>query len=433
MRGTGPLALLMAALAAGCDLSAPAPTGVVVPETVEGKEALPTQLAGAIGDFAVGFGGNDTEPGIILTAGLFSDELVQTIGTSDYVLVDQRRASGFNLVNEAAYRALQRARASAEQVIAAYRQFDATAVGSMYSLSLAGFVYVLLAEDYCGGIPVSTAASDGAIRYGRAETTSEILARSVAAFDAALVAAPAVLSDHPTARDSVTALVNLAHAGRARALLDIGRTTEAGVEAARIPAGFSWIMEHSDASPREQNGVYFNTWQIQFFSAADSEGVNGIAFLGLGDRRARADTLAPGQYAPHEYDNAAAPIVLAGTTEARLIEAEALLKTGNATGSLALLNSLRASIDLPPLPDAGTSGGRVTQLFRERAFWLWLTGHRLGDLRRLVRQYARSGDDVYPIGPYLPLHGTYGRELALPVVEVNNPAFDPAACDPARP
>jgi hypothetical protein len=58
------------------------------------------------------------------------DELVQTIGTSDYVLVDQRRASGFNLVNEAAYRALQRARASAEQVIAAYRQFDATAVGS---------------------------------------------------------------------------------------------------------------------------------------------------------------------------------------------------------------------------------------------------------------------------------------------------------------
>jgi hypothetical protein len=134
-----------------------------------------------------------------------------------------------------------------------------------------------------------------------------------------------------------------------------------------------------------------------------------------------------------EYDTPAASIPLAGATEARLIQAEALLNSGDESGSLEMLNALRASTGLPPLADPGTTDGRITQLFRERAFWLWFTGHRLGDLRRLVWQYGRSPDAVYPTGPYGGGPQFYGSQLELPVDEVNNPQYDATSCDPSKP
>ena len=60
-------------------------------------------------------------------------------------------------------------------------------------------------------------------------------------------------------------------------------------------------------------------------------------------------------------------------------------------------------------------------MFRERAFWLYLSGHRLGDLRRMVRQYGRSADAVFPGGggkPYIingnNKGGVFGNEVNLP-------------------
>jgi hypothetical protein len=55
---------------------------------------------------------------------------------------------------------------------------------------------------------------------------------------------------------------------------------------------------------------------------------------------------------------------------------------------------------MAPLADPGSFDARVDLLFRERAFWLFGTGHRHGDLRRLVRQYGRNANDVFPTGPY---------------------------------
>ena len=71
-------------------------------------------------------------------------------------------------------------------------------------------------------------------------------------------------------------------------------------------------------------------------------------------------------------------------------------------------------------------------MFRERAFWLYLSGHRLGDLRRMVRDYGRTADAVYPGGggkPYIingnNKGGTFGTEYNLPIPfdETNNPNF----------
>jgi len=69
-------------------------------------------------------------------------------------------------------------------------------------------------------------------------------------------------------------------------------------------------------------------------------------------------------------------------------------------------------------------------MFRERAFWMYLTGHRLGDLRRLVRQYGRGEESVYPTGAYHKQGLTRGGQAALrvPQPEENNPKYQPAAC-----
>ena len=89
---------------------------------------------------------------------------------------------------------------------------------------------------------------------------------------------------------------------------------------------------------------------------------------------------------------------------------------------------------LAPLTDPGPSSSnpdsaRVALLFQERAYWLYLTGHRQGDLRRLLRQYGRYWPDeshAYPTGSYPGLGaGTYGTNVNAPIPgsEYINPLF----------
>jgi hypothetical protein len=80
---------------------------------------------------------------------------------------------------------------------------------------------------------------------------------------------------------------------------------------------------------------------------------------------------------------------------------------------------------VPPLTTdsttAATAATQVDVMFRERAFWLYGTGTRLGDMRRLVRQYGRDQSTVFPVGPYpyasfpgLPSPvPTYGTDVSL--------------------
>ena len=87
---------------------------------------------------------------------------------------------------------------------------------------------------------------------------------------------------------------------------------------------------------------------------------------------------------------------------------------------------------LPALTVADiTAAGGVNLLFAERARWLWLTAHRLGDLRRLVRPvlqggYGRLADSVFPTGPYFKVNfANYGTDVnfPVPITEKNNPNF----------
>src|SRR5687768_15961319 len=108
---------------------------------------------------------------------------------------------------------------------------------------------------------------------------------------------------------------------------------------------------------------------------------------------------------PAKYFLTAEPVALASGIEARLIEAEAALRVDDREGWMTFLNTLRQTAITPPIPaltvDSTTAADatlREDVMFRERAFWLFITGHRLGDMRRLVRQYGRNPQSVFPRG-----------------------------------
>jgi starch-binding outer membrane protein, SusD/RagB family len=146
------------------------------------------------------------------------------------------------------------------------------------------------------------------------------------------------------------------------------------------------------------------------------------------------------QFVQMKYPDRASPVTIADGVEARLIEAESALNAGNAAGALTILNALRSDAGLlalrgypansfTPLTLQVGAAAQVDQLFKERAYWLYLTSHRLGDLRRLIRQYGRTVNSVFPNGPYFK-GGVYGTDVNSPVPqqEQNNPKYVPGSC-----
>src|SRR5690606_34845722 len=69
---------------------------------------------------------------------------------------------------------------------------------------------------------------------------------------------------------------------------------------------------------------------------------------------------------------------------------------------------------LPLLEDPGSAEARLKMVFDERGYWLFLTGHRQGDLRRMVRVHGYDSDEVYPTGNF-PYGGAYGHSTILPI------------------
>ena len=135
------------------------------------------------------------------------------------------------------------------------------------------------------------------------------------------------------------------------------------------------------------------------------------------------DDLTQPIYVQRLWTTNASPVTIVSGVEARMIEAEAQIKAGQAAAAIATLNAARTTVaGLTPLTDPGTDAARVDLVFRERAFWMFSTGHRTGDLRRLVRQYARPASSVFPTGNW---HkgGTYGPDVTVPIpqAEQNNP------------
>ena len=455
--------LLGAAALAACDqdklLTVPTPD-VVLPQDIASRAALPSAFAATVGDFQVAYAGGygtllDYNEGLAQITGLMTDELLNAETYTSRIELDRRATTNTNTTALQIFQDAQRARATADLVAGRFREFDPTNPQRAEAQALAAFMYVMFAESYCNGVPTSRVLEDGTFEYGPQQSGTQLLTTAVAKFDSAITVATAAGSGGSVA-------LNLARIGKARALLDLGQYAQAAAAAASVPSAFVYEVEHSETTGRQNNGFFAFNYLESRFTIADREGINGLPFVTLDDPRApvffAADVFGDSYelgfdgstplYFTTKYRDYKSPTPLAIGAEARLIEAEAALQALDLATFLAKLNAARAaaptypsdpgttSLDRPkpaPLTAAGipaTAAGRVDLLFRERALALFLTGHRIGDLRRLTYQYGRAPETVWPTGPYQDdnpdKQGTnYGPDVNLPIPqeEANNPQF----------
>lgn len=435
------LVAALVALAACHDLLSVKTPDVVRPEDLTTAAGLAALRAGAFGDFAKAYGGDasasDAQETQILATGMLGDEYKNTDTDPERIAYDARRADpkgvGGHLSNF--YAVLQRARQSAEATAASYARAAPANLDLVTAemMSLAGFIYVFLGEDYCNGVPISSVSAEGEIEYGTPQTNQELFTTAVARFDAAITSAQ---------RANNTSLEYLARVGKGRALVNLAQYAQAAAAVATVPTTFRYTLAYSTNTPRQQNAVFYAVNLLQRWSVANKKGVNGIDYqdaFAAGDPRTPFvvnpnntgfDKTAGTQYFQLLYPSLAAPIPLATGTEARLIEAEAALAAANTASFTSIHNQLRATLNKPQVApiDADTMSlaARQNFHFRERALWMYSTGHRLGDMRRLVRQYGRPVGQVFPSGAYYrSLYPTFGTDVNFPVsfAETNNPNF----------
>lgn len=325
--------------------------------------------------------------------------------------------------------------------------------GELYAVE--GYMVLWLAELYCTGVPLTSVPLQGTPVPTRGFTTQELFTRASALFDSAAV----------LGQDSA-AYVNLARVGKGRALLGLGAFAAADSAVAAVPTDFVYKIRSDSSGTTLGYNQFPVLISAYYYRALDHEGDNGLVWStdprtgvvpwpGEGDDfgvPAKYNVTAGGVLNPTTY-TWGVPVRLADGLEARLIQAEAALARGDASW-LTTLNTLRGtcvgttscapvpgltSTSLSPLTDPGTDTGRVSLVMQERAMWLYLTGHREGDLRRLVTLYHRDPGTLWPTGvyssPYFPDLGAggnyydgtpYGTAAVFPVPateQANNPLY----------
>lgn len=432
-------ALAAAAAVAGCTtdiLTVPTPN-VLAEAGLGGSLGATTTRNGTMMDFIVAFSG--TQDGFVMATGNLGDEIQTTDTFADRYNTDQRNSNELlgGAINTT-YNNLQRARSGLTSSIEKWKAAKTEVAAVKDSLSemyaIRGFTEMFFAEAYCSGVPFSSVAANGDFNYGQPLTTAQMLTTANASLDTAL------------ANSTGATYRSLASIGKARALLNQGQFAQAATAVSAVPTSFRYVLSHSIATGRQNNGIWQGTFVAgSRYNVGTREGTNGIDYLvtpadprvpWVPSARTGFDGTSRNLPTQQKYTAQAAPITLADGIEARLIEAEARLNatTGGSQADrdamFAQLNTLRAtglSTAIAPLPAAPTTqAAAVDMLFKERAYWLWLTGHRLGDMRRLIRQYGRAANTVFPVGglQYRP-GNSYGNDvnLVVPFAEKNNPNF----------
>ena len=460
---------------------------VINPSNLNSAEAAEALRVGALSrltDVTAGLipNGGSLGEGVFQFGGALVDEWRSTDTFVQRDQTDQRAIDATNSAMTLIARSLNRTRVASIQAIPILKQYkpdNVSDVGQMYWLR--GWSEMTIAETFCNGSPLSSLDASNAIVYGDPEPNSKIYERALASLDTAVQNAPAGNARADTVKwlSAIT---------RARVLLDLGQYANAGttVTAAAIPDDFKFRTSYSQATSND-NQIWALNNSAGRWMPADNEGPLGLNIRTANDPRVpvciggagtatspypnSCKAFDPNQTRANGFDNLTGPgnflvqlvwptresdVAIAMATEAHLIRAEAALRSGDVAEFLARLNFLRANSDLfkqpatpcratvqvagcptvpaggtllPPLTDPGTQTAREDLLFRERGFWLWSTGHRLPDFRRLVRPvseggFGRAENTVYPTGPYYK-GGVYGSEKALviPVAEENNPQF----------
>lgn len=363
--------------------------------------------------------------GLWFMGGLVTDEWRSGDTFEQRNTTDQRSILNTNSFLSGQLLTLNRVRIQGEQAINSLRQYAPTPtsnIGLMFAAS--AYAINLEGEHYCNGVPfgefVNAVAEDG-----DPVTVDSVFKRALASGDSALKYIDGT---------GGAAVRDLAAVVRGRALLNLGRYAEAATAVAAVATTFKYDMTHSANTGTNQ--IWSLNSSQKRYVVGNLEGGNGLPFRTATDPRLPTtatgnafDSQTPwiGQLKYGQFD----PVSIATGIEARMIEAEAALRIPDVGTWLARLNTARATVaGLAPLTDPGTTAARVDLMFRERAFWFFGTGHRLGDLRRMVKQYGRSAESVFPTGDF-GKGGSYGPDINVPIPnsELNNPKFVAAGMD----
>lgn len=451
------------------------------PEDLNTASAIPALVNGARVQFVGGYSGFGDDA-FLSASGVITDEMYWGDTFTTRVAADSRtvQASQLGNISDPAFARLQQARLNARRAYALVDKFTTSQTAAADAITKArlrayeGYVFVTLSEGWCSAVPITRVPDIGTIDptnldYGSPLTAQQLNDTAVARFNEAIALNPAD---------------NLAKLGKARALLNLGRYSEAAAAVAAVPTTFAFYLEHSSNASSQNNPIYSlqsnGRYGISNLEggvtatgaalrpdardpATSAPGAEGIAFRGLRDPRVPWTARPPRGtcfsssvlcWRNMNYPSFDADVTLASGVEAALIRAEAAFQAGDAAGMLSILDALRAdaarlvkvlnrdqqqvffgssgAVELAPLSDPATAtmtpeqqnAARRNLLFQERSLWLYNTGHRQGDLRRLVRNYGLPSDAVFPSGPYF-RGGVYGNDVSYPVPfnEQNNPRY----------
>jgi len=387
---------------------------IIDPNSLNDANGVSALYAGVLGDFS---STNAQTLGVITATGFMSDEFRFGATPPESRQMDQRAAPESNTLVAAIYRNVQQLRGQADRAANALKTVKSNdpRVGEMEAMS--GYAHIILAEMFCSGSPLGEPGENA-----DPQTTVQVLNAAVTKLTAAITDA----AGDDRAKNFATVL-------RGRALLDLGQFDQAAAAVASVPTSFKYTTLHSTATAYQNNGIYNYMYNNDGILVSEKEGINGLNFATANDPRvpiegngspSRFDGQTPRWY----YKNAnsfTSPMPIATGVEARLIEAEAALRAGNISVWLTKLGEARAPYNMATPTDPGTASGRVDLMFRERAFAMFASAHRLGDLRRLVRQYGRNAESTYPTGAYHKDGLQLGTDIqfVIPQTEKNNPNF----------
>lgn len=237
---------------------------------------------------------------------------------------------------------------------------------------------------------------------GPAITDMQSLQLAVSRFDGALsTAQSAGRTDYATA----------SRAGRAQAKAMLGDWAGAVADAATVGSGFSYdarfnvartnaVVTLTTKTFNEAAGLMYTLWDR--IDESDEAGFMRDAFSEEYDMRmpvffdgeVATDNETP-HYSQWKYNTRTDDIPMVHSDLMRLIEAEAMVNSNDYAGATAILNELRAAVELPPLETPTDSDMMMDYLLSERFAELFMEGQRAVDLHRfgLTRDLFDQLDD----------------------------------------
>jgi hypothetical protein len=422
---------------------------VILPIDAQNATGAIGLYTGALGRYRTALnGGNQNQETLWNFEGLMTDEFKSGDTFSQRNDADQRQTQANDGVLLPTYTAVQQARGRARDAINALKQYAPTETVKIAEMYLElGFMEMTLAQDFCNGVSFGETVN-GVPAYTDQLTGVQAYTTAIARFDSALT----VLGS-----DASAAGVNVRNAtlvAKGRAQVNLGQFAAAATTVAPVATTYDYWITYS--IPTQSNEWWQMGTSSRRYVVGDSADVTGtiknsLPFASSGDARIKTlcQSSASGNPAVpctianqlsgsrKAFDNItgfvefqnflredAAPL-LSGL-DAQLIIAESKLQSSGTdiAGAFAILNALRAAppslsgsykpAAMAPLTAPATLAAAQDLFFREKAFWQFGRGERLGDMRRMVRLYGRTSDTVYPTGPF---HkgGNYGANLSFPI------------------